>query len=295
MAHILFVDGHNIAFRAYYGVGRLNRRDGFPTGALYGYASTVLRLEEAVHPEFSAAFFDSGRSVERTQLLPDYKAQRRPMPEELRLQLPQVRRLAGLMASAVVERPGVEADDLLASQAVTEAKLGNSVAIASSDKDFAQIVSPAITLWRPPAAGSHSFHWVPMGPDGVREKFAVEPSQIVDYLSLVGDAADNVPGVPQVGPKTAAKWLNSYGSIEEILAHGDELPPNLAKNLREFASNLERNRRLISFDLSLCQTPMERHSFDWPALLEFFREFELFSLIERATKRYGLQQRDLFS
>ncbi|MDR0679244.1 MAG: hypothetical protein LBF24_03290 [Puniceicoccales bacterium] len=294
MARVLLVDGHNIAFRGYYGIGELNRRDGFPTGAIFGYASTIWRLEDIIRPEYSVVFFDLGRSAQRRELLPEYKAQRKPMPEELRLQLPQVRRLAGLMAAAVVERQDVEADDLLASRAVAEAERGNFVDIASSDKDFTQIVSHSITLWRPPVMGSPSFRWAPMGPTEVLAKFSVRPQQMVDYLSLVGDAADNVPGVPRIGAKTAARLLQSYGSIEGIFAHCGELPPAIAKNLRDFADDLERNRRLIAFDLSLSQGPLERHSVDCQALLAFFREFELNSLIKKAATRYGLRQDNLF-
>ncbi|MDR0339951.1 MAG: hypothetical protein LBH53_00050 [Puniceicoccales bacterium] len=294
MARVLLVDGHNLAFRSYYGIGELNRRDGFPTGAIFGYASTIWRLEDTIRPEYGAVFFDLGRSAQRVDLLPEYKAHRKPMPEQLRLQLPHVRRLAGLMASTVIERQGVEADDLLASQAIVEAARGNSVAIASSDKDFAQIVSQNITLWRPPAVGSPSFRWSPMGPAEVSKKFSVSPHQIVDYLSLVGDAADNVPGIPRIGAKTAARLLQFYGSVEGIFAHRGELTTTIAKNLHTFADELERNRRLIAFDLSLSPGPLERRPIDCQALVDFLCEFELDSLIRKAVKRYSLRQSSLF-
>jgi DNA polymerase-1 len=302
MADILLVDGHNIAFRSYYGIGELFRDDGFPTGAIYGYANSIWRLEDATRPERTVIFFDLGRSAKRCELLPAYKAQRSPMPEELRLQLPHIRRLAELMCGSVVERQGVEADDLLASRAVAEAAGGKSVAIASSDKDFAQIVGGRICQWRPPPPQSLSPNWIPMDAAAVEKKFSVSPSQMVDYLSLVGDAADNVEGVPRIGAKTAAKLLQAYGTVEGIRAHAAELAPVIAENLRTFADNLDRNRRLIAFDLSYAseESHVERKAFDLAALLDFFREFELQSLIGKASSRYGgkakgMAQGNLFS
>ena len=287
MADLLLVDGHNLAFRSFYGIGPLNRRDGFPTGALYGWITTLWHLQDAVRPGRTVAFFDRGRSVFRREILPIYKAQRAKTPDDLRRQLPHIREAAELMGATAIEREGVEADDLLAALAVREAGAGKTVAIASSDKDFAQIVCERIILWRPPAAGNGSGDWVPMDSAAVEEKFGVEPRSIVDYLTLVGDASDNIPGVPGVGAKTAAKWLRAYGSVEGIRRHLHELPPRLGENFQAAEESILRNQRLIRFDLYLSLPPVPRQDpVDLAKFLEFLGTFQLHSLRQRAIHRY---------
>ena len=287
MADVLLVDGHNVAFRSFFGIGELSREDGFPTGAIYGYAKAIWRIQDSVRPGRTAVFFDMGRSAKRTAILREYKANRPPMAEELRVQLPHIRQLARLMDCAVIEKEGVEADDLIAAHALAASNSGERVAIASSDKDFAQIVCDRITLWNPPSHGSSDFNWVPLDSEGVKRKFSVTPEQIVDYLCLVGDAVDNVSGVPRVGAKTAAKLLGDYGSIDGIMGHLDELPKIIAGNMMEFSKEIERNRSLIAFDLEAGAAQLQWSYFDIDALVEFFEEFELHSLIPSARRRYG--------
>jgi DNA polymerase-1 len=212
------------------------------------------------------------------------------MPEELRLQLPHIREVVQVLGAIKIEELEVEADDLLASLAVREANRGKSVAIASSDKDFAQIISGRITLWYPPTSYGNSAKWIPVDSAAAKEKFGVEPPSMVDYLCLVGDAADNIRGVAGIGVKTAAKWLQAYGSIEEIGRHLSELPPRLAKNFSESAALLERNRRLIRFDLSLPIQEIFDCTIDRERLLEFLRQFEFNGLLRKAMGRRGTRK-----
>jgi DNA polymerase-1 len=176
----------------------------------------------------------------------------------------------------------------LAALAVREAAAGKTVAIASSDKDFAQVVSDRIILWRPPAPGSNSAGWWPMDARAVEEKFGVAPAAMVDYLSLVGDAVDAIPGVPGVGAKTAAKWLRDHGSIEGIRRNLDALSPRLARNFRDSEAAILRNQRLIRFDLSLPLPEIPPSSGGAPEKLsDFLRTFELHSLLRRLPGHRG--------
>ncbi|MDR2030434.1 MAG: hypothetical protein LBP65_03150 [Puniceicoccales bacterium] len=279
---LLLIDGHNLAFRSFHGVAPLSNGDGFPTNAIHGWINSFWRLEDAIRPRRMAVIFDLGGSTFRREIYPAYKGNRRPMPEDMRQQLPALRRVTELLGAVAIEREGVEADDVLASLAVREAKDGGTVAIASSDKDFAQLVSERIALWCPPGAATSS--WQPMD---VLAKFGVEPRQMVAYLSLVGDSSDNIPGVAGVGAKTAARWLQLYGTLEEILLHRAELSPRLAANLERAEEILLRNQRLIRFDLSQGE--------DWqiPPLAprpdeldQFLHTFELRSLARAAVGRY---------
>ncbi|MDR2668218.1 MAG: hypothetical protein LBB38_04255 [Puniceicoccales bacterium] len=290
MADVLLVDGHNVVFRSYYGVGELSREDGFPTGAIYGYVNAIWRLQDRICPGRTTVFFDMGRSEKRTAILPEYKANRQPIAEELRVQLPHICRLAVLMGCSVVQRPGVEADDLIAAHAVGEAAMGNRVAIASSDKDFAQLVCDAITLWSPPPPGSYGADWIALDPAAVERKFSVAPEQIVDYLCLVGDASDNVRGVPRIGAKTAARLLQTYGTIDGIMEHLHELPKSIGENMLNSSAEIARNRELIAFDRDGEIVQPQVGDFDLEALISFFEEFDLQSFIPKAIKRYGAKK-----
>jgi DNA polymerase-1 len=215
------------------------------------------------------------------------------MAEELRLQLPHIQRLACLMDCGVVQRRGVEADDLIAAHATCEAAAGNRVTIASSDKDFAQLVCGAITLLNPPPQKSFSADWVVLDYFAVEKKFSVAPGQIVDYLCLVGDASDNVRGVPRIGAKTAANLLRTYGSIDGIVEHLDELPKGIAENILNHSGEIARNRKLIAFDVDAAAVQPVRNDFNIDALVSFFEEFSMQRFIGKAIRRYGAKrQRD---
>jgi DNA polymerase-1 len=225
MAKWLLVDGYNMAFRAFYGMPELTRADGFPTGALHGWVKTMWRLQDQEKPDAMVVFFDLGGSQERLALHPEYKAQRKETPEPLERQIPVIKELTRAMGLVGVELDGVESDDLLAAQARLLAKDGHDVLIVSADKDFAQCVDERIKILLPPPTANPKLGWRVLDPAGVVEKFGVPPAQIAEYLALIGDSSDNIPGISGVGPKTAVKWFQEFQTLEGIIAHAAELKP----------------------------------------------------------------------
>ncbi len=226
MAKWLLVDGYNLAFRAFYGMPELTRGDGFPTGALHGWVKTMWRLQDQEKPDAMLVFFDLGGSQDRLALHPEYKAQRKETPEPLEKQIPVIKDLTRAMGLVGIELDGVESDDLLASQAHMLAAAGHDVLIVSADKDFAQCVNDRVKLLLPPPTANPKLGWRVLDASGVGEKFGVPPSQIAEYLALIGDVSDNIPGISGVGPKTATKWFAEFGSLEGIIAHAAELKPD---------------------------------------------------------------------
>jgi DNA polymerase-1 len=225
MAKWLLVDGYNMAFRAFYGMPELTRADGFPTGALHGWMKTLWRLQDLEKPDAMLVFFDLGGSQHRLALHPEYKAQRKETPEPLEKQMPVIKELTRAMGLVGIELDGVESDDLLASQARMLAAAGHEVLIVSADKDFAQCVDDRIKILLPPPTANPKLGWRRLDTAGVREKFGVPPSQIAEYLALIGDTSDNIPGIEGVGPKTAAKWFAEFKTLEGILAAAASLKP----------------------------------------------------------------------
>lgn len=286
MSQILLIDGHNIVFRAFYGIRELSHSDNFPINAIYGFTKTVWRLMDRIQPDQTIIFFDQGHSQARQQLLAAYKAQRPPMPEPLRQQLPVIKELVPYLGLNLIQQQNVEADDLLASVA-TQMKANHTIHIASADKDFAQIVDESISQWCPPPPNSTSKDWIMLSEDGVEKKFGVRPRQIVDYLSIVGDSADNIPGLPGIGPKTTVKWLQKYGTIEGIYQNLAELSEKQQRLLKEFQPLLDRNRQLIQLNLSYEIPSLPRIETQWRELEEFFSRYEIPSLKREVQKRFS--------
>jgi DNA polymerase-1 len=194
MAKWLLVDGFNLAYRCFHAMPELTRADGFPTGALHGWVKSLWKMIDLEQPAGTLVFFDLGESVERVALHAAYKAQRAPMPDALRQQIEPLKVLTRVMGLAGIEQDGVESDDLLAAEAVRRAAAGDDVVIVSSDKDFAQIVGDRIRILLPPPSANPKLGWRLLDAAGVGEKFGVPPAQIADYLALVGDTSDNIPG-----------------------------------------------------------------------------------------------------
>ncbi len=241
MDRLLIVDGHAYAYRAFYAIRGLRSPSGAPTNAIYGFVKMLAKMRAAIQPTHSMVVWDGGLSAARTALLPEYKAQRPEMPGDLR---PQLDEMAGYLKAAGVAsfcRDGVEADDYIACLARHAVDAGMAVVIASSDKDFMQLVSPRVGLLNP--GDKSETVWT----DGqVRAKTGVEPAQIVDWLSLTGDSVDNIPGVPGVGPKTAAGLLNQFGSVAGLFGRLDEVKSEKLRDaLRGAAEVVRRNRELV--------------------------------------------------
>lgn len=308
MSKWLLIDGFNLAYRCFHALPELTSSQGFPTGALHGWCKSLWKLIDQEKPDATLVFFDLGESEDRVALLAEYKAQRKPMPDPLQQQIEPIKLLTRAMGLAGIEQQGVESDDLLASEAVTLAQAGHDVIIVSSDKDFAQIVGDRIKIMLPPPSANPKLGWRLLDAAGVQEKFGVPPSQIPDYLALVGDSSDNIPGLDGVGPKTAAKWLAECGgSLECVIAKAGELKPERFRALvAANAEQLRRNLRLTTLNLSL---PAIKPEWRTPQPEELFRlldGYEMRTTAADARKRYAavavtvagkpqvLQQTELF-
>jgi DNA polymerase-1 len=283
----LLVDGFNLAYRCFFAIPELTRSDGLPTNALHGWVKSLWRLEDEEKPAATLVFFDLGGARDRLALLPEYKAQREEMPEALVLQLPHIKALTSAMGLAGIEREGVESDDLLASEAVTLARGGHDVLIVSSDKDFAQIVDDRIRILLPPPTANPKLGWRRLDAAGVQEKFGVPPVRIADYLALVGDASDNIPGIEGVGPKTASKWLAEYGGLEGVISAAPELKPERFRaSVASEADRLRRNLKLTTLNLGLAPAPTERPPARPSELFRLLGELEMKSCLAEAERRY---------
>jgi DNA polymerase-1 len=290
MAKWLLVDGFNLAYRCFFAIPDLTRADGFPTNALHGWVKSLWMLADQEKPDGTLVFFDLGGSQDRLALHPEYKAQREEMPEALQKQIEPLKKLTRLLGCVLVEQDGVESDDLLAAEAAALAREGDESLIVSSDKDFAQMVGDRIQIMLPPPTGNPKAGWRRLDPAGVKEKFGVPPSQIAEYLAIVGDKSDNIPGIDGVGPKTAAKWLEAHGTLEEIIAHAAELKPDRFREV--VAANADRlrlNLRLTTLNLSLQTVPIRRAEPQATALFAMLEEMEMKGTLATAQKRYSGQ------
>ena len=293
MSKWLLVDGFNLIYRCYFAMPELTRADGFPTGALHGWVKSLWKLADQEKPEATLVFFDLDGAQDRLALHPDYKAHREEMPEALQQQIEPVKHLTRAMGLVGIEQSGVESDDLLAAQAVALAQAGHEVIIVSSDKDFAQIVGANITMMLPPPTANPKLGWRLLDAAGVTEKFGVPPAQIAEYLALVGDTSDNIPGINGVGPKTAAKWLAEWGSLEAIIAHAAELKPERFREaVAAEAEKLRRNLKLTTLNLSLPTVAAEKTAPQVGELLRLLESFEMRSTLAEARARY--HQAELF-
>lgn len=236
---LVIIDGHYYAYRFYFGMPKLTGPGGRPTGVTYAYANLFRDLRENDEVSHVLLVFDHKDPTFRHELYPEYKAHRDPMPEDLRAQIPDIEELAACSAVPIVSMPGYEADDVIATIARQAAADGMQVRICSNDKDLDQILTERIKTWDPAKNKIR-------GPDEVVEKNGINPDQVIDYLSMIGDTADNVPGIKGVGPKTAAKLLTQYESLENLLNHTDELKGKQKENVEAFAVNAPLTKKLIT-------------------------------------------------
>jgi len=254
---LLLFDGHSHVYRAFYGIPELTTRAGQPVNAVYGFWRILLRTLRDYPSAHVAVVFDAGGETFRHELYPEYKANRRPMPEELASQLPWIERLLATLGVPMFSVPGVEADDVLASICARAANHDLTCLIATSDKDMAQVVTDRVYLLRPGGRGVDTAQQL-LDPAGVEERYGVPPEKIVDLLSLVGDTSDNVPGIPGVGGKTAARLLEQFGSLEAILDSAEQVKNRrVAAGLTDHRDSAELAHRLIRLksDVELDEIP----------------------------------------
>ena len=236
---LLLVDGSSYLYRAYHALPDLRSPDGFPTGAIHGMVAMLKRALQDVNPEHAACVFDAKGGTFRDEWYPQYKAQRAPMPEDLVKQIEPIHEVVKLLGWPVLVVPGIEADDAIGTLSRIAAQTGHEVVISTGDKDLAQLVGEHVTLIN---TMSNEKLDVP----GVVAKFGVPPERIVDYLTLMGDTVDNVPGVEKVGPKTAAKWIAEHGSLDGVIAAASSIKGVAGENLRKALDWLPTGRRLVT-------------------------------------------------
>ncbi|HEY1765374.1 MAG TPA: 5'-3' exonuclease H3TH domain-containing protein [Opitutaceae bacterium] len=289
----LLVDGFNLAYRCFFAIPELTRSDGFPTNALHGWVKSLWKLEDQEKPDGTLVFFDLGGAQDRLALHPEYKAHREEMPDALSRQIPVIKELTQVMGLGAIEQDGIESDDLLASEAVALSARGSDVLIVSSDKDFAQIVNERIRIMLPPPTANPKLGWRLLDAAGVQEKFGVPPRQIADYLALVGDTSDNIPGLPGVGPKTASKWLADHGNLEGVIGAADRISPERFRApLAASADLLRRNLKITTLNLGLPPPAAPRASAQPSELFRVLEAMEMKSSLADARKRYS--QPELF-
>ena len=268
---LVLVDGSSYLFRAYYALPDLSNSRGHPTGAIRGVISMIRKLARDYPNSLVAVVFDAPGKTFRDDLYSEYKANRASMPEDLREQIAPIHELIKAMGLPLICVEGVEADDVIGTYATQASLAQRTTVISTGDKDMAQLVSEHVTL-------VNTMTETTMDRQGVVDKFGVTPEQIIDYLALMGDTADNIPGVPKVGPKTASKWLNEYGSLDEVMAKAEEFKGKIGENLRNSLDQLPLSKALttikcdVELDMSIAQ--LQATAPDNAALQKYFKEFE---------------------
>lgn len=257
----ILVDGTSYLYRAFHALPPLMNSKGEPTGAIYGVISMLRKLMKENDPEYIVVVFDAKGKTFREALYSEYKAHRPLMPDDLQVQIEPLYALIRGLGLPLVIHSGVEADDVIGTLATKALQHLRPVLISTGDKDFAQLVCEEITL-------VNTMTNTRLDRQGVIDKFGVAPEQITDYLSLIGDPVDNVPGVPNVGPKTAAKWLNHYGNLESLIKNASAIKGKVGDNLRASRDKLLLSRQLVtiktdvdlSFDLEKFRPQAPHHS-----------------------------------
>jgi DNA polymerase-1 len=275
---LVLVDGSSYLYRAFHALPPLSNSKGEPTGAVLGVLNMLAKLLKEHDPPQIAVVFDAPGRTFRDDLFAEYKAHREPMPDELRAQVEPLIAAVEAQGLPLLRVPGVEADDVIGTLARRAAEQGLRVVISTGDKDMAQLVDGQITLVNTMTDSK-------LDRAGVKAKFDVYPEQIVDYLALVGDSSDNIPGVPKVGPKTAAKWLEKYATLDNLLAHQDEIEGKVGESLRAHNDDLALSRRLATIDCAV-ELPAEaaslaRRAPDVECLRELYTRLELRSLLKQ--------------
>ncbi|HWM33349.1 MAG TPA: DNA polymerase I [Pseudolysinimonas sp.] len=288
---LLLIDGHSLAFRAFYAlpIDSFTTRDGQHTNAIHGFISMLLLLLQQQKPTHLAVAFDVSRESFRTREYPEYKGTRGETPPEFKGQIPLLQEALGAMRVQVLTKADYEADDILATLATRGAAEGYRVLVASGDRDTLQLVTDDITVLYPNVRGVSELKTYDA--DAVRERYGIEPAQYPEVAALVGETSDNLIGIDKVGEKTAVKWVQQYGTVENLLAHADEITGVVGQNLRDQQDRAVRNRKLNALltDLELEYGPADlaRQPIDAPAVRELFDRLQFKTLLDRVFKIEG--------
>ncbi|MFN7039408.1 MAG: 5'-3' exonuclease H3TH domain-containing protein, partial [Alphaproteobacteria bacterium] len=282
--HTILIDGYGFVFRAYHAVPPLTRPDGVAVGAVYGFTSMLMKLIGEIKATHIAVIFDSGKKTFRNDLYPKYKAHRPPVPEDLIPQFSIVREAAQALNLTIIEQEGYEADDIIATLARKALSIDETVTIVSSDKDLMQLVNHQIRMYDPVKSKI-------IGEKEVIEKFGVGPDKVVDVLSMIGDASDNIPGIPGIGPKGAAELINQFNSLEEVIKRSSEIKQNRKREIVE--NNIELallSKKLVSLHdqvpLDFTLDCLKMKDVDLSILINFLKAQGFKSLVTRAQNQF---------
>lgn len=277
---LLLVDGSSYLFRAYHALPPLTNSKDVPTGAIYGVVNMLKKLIADESPEYIAVVFDTKGKNFRHELYSEYKANRPEMPEELALQIKPLHQIIEAMGLPLIAISGVEADDVIGTLCHKGIKEGLQVTISTGDKDMAQLVTKDVIL-------VNTMSGTTMDEAGVQEKFGVRPDQIIDYLALIGDSVDNVPGVPKVGPKTAQKWLTQYETLDAIIEQAEAIKGKVGENLREHLDFLPLGKALVTIktdiDVPVTTSDLTPKESDQEALQALFKTLEFQSWLKEVS------------
>ena len=275
---LVLVDGSSYLYRAFHALPSLTNSAGAPTGALHGVLTMINKLVREEPTELIGVVFDAPGKTFRDEMFADYKANRPPMPDELREQVEPLLQAVAAMGLPLLRVPGVEADDVIGTLCHEAAKNHMNVLVSTGDKDMAQLVNEHVTLVNTMTGDL-------LQRDAVKQKFDVYPEQFIDYLALVGDTSDNIPGVPKVGAKTAAKWLHLYDSADGIVEHADEIKGKVGESLRDNIDQLRLSQQLatirLDVDLPVAMSDLKPELPDFDSLRKIYGEFELRSLLRQ--------------
>ncbi len=249
---LLLVDGSSYLYRAFHALPDLRSSDGRPTGAIYGVLNMLQKLIKSERPDYLSVVFDTPAKTFRHDIFPDYKANRQKTPEDLIAQIEPLHQLIINLGLPLIAVDGVEADDVIGTLALKADKKGIKTLIATGDKDMAQLVAENIHL-------IDTMKDLRMGPAEVKEKFGIQPDRFIDYLTLAGDTSDNIPGVEKVGPKTAIKWINEYGSLDGVIQNADQIKGKIGKNLNTALDRLDLFKTLVTIK---CDVEMDSNISD---------------------------------
>ena len=295
---LVLVDGSYYLFRAYHAMPPLTNTAGEPTGVIFGVINMIKKHLVEGGPDYFAVIFDAKGKSFRNDLYKEYKANRPAMPEDLSVQIKPLHNLIRALGIPLLVVEDVEADDVIATLAKQAAKRKIKTIISTGDKDLAQIVDQNIHL-------INTMSDVRLDPNGVKDKFGVPPEKIIDYLTLIGDNVDNIPGVPKVGPKTAVKWLNEFGCLDQIVSNADKIKGKVGENLREFLPKIPLTKELITLkydvDLDLHPEDLVISEADNVALFEIYNKWNFTTWLSQlkqetnADKKLGVSQTSVSS
>jgi len=284
---LVLIDGSSYLYRAFHALPNLTNSQGEPTGALHGVLSMINKLVREQPAAHVGVVFDAPGKTFRDEMYAEYKANRPPMPDELRDQVEPLLDAIRSMGLPLLQVEGVEADDVIGTLCRDAAGAGLNVLVSTGDKDLAQLVNDNVTL-------VNTMNDSVLDRDRVKEKFDVFPEQIIDYLALVGDSSDNIPGVPKVGAKTAAKWLNEHGSADGIVAHAEDIAGKVGESLRDNIEQLKLSQQLatirLDVDLPIAIADLEPAPANVDELRELYGRFELRTLLRQLDEQAGMPE-----